>query len=158
MWPPAALVCWSTEHLASPSSVMWIAQPLWQRSRSQLPLPPGEKNQGRAQLLSAVGSLYTLEKKNHVKRMAFDLILVKCNLYRQHSKMLKENKFVCFSQTYLCSQVDVHEVIQVLLLPGISHKRKIKVKWQTVNKRAPKVKEYSHLCPHSLYRFWQALM
>lgn len=77
-------------------------------------------------------------------------------------------KNLFFSKIYQCSEMDVeiwmllHAVTQVcsshLLLPGISHKRKITVKWQMPSKLEYKVKEYFHLWPHSLHKFLHALM
>lgn len=145
----------------------WIAQPTWQRSRFQLPLPLGKKKTSLYTIY--VCSCFTVYiEKNLVKRMAFSLIGVKPNVYQQHSKTLKKWKKLIFSKTYHCSKMDVeiwmllHAVTQdcssQLLLPGISHKRKITVKWQMPSKLASKVKEYSHLWPHSLHEFLQALM
>lgn len=116
-----------------------------------------------------VCSCFTVHiEKNLVKRMAFSLIRVKHNVYQQHSKTFKKWKKLIFSKTYHYSKMDVeirmlsHAVTQVcsshLQLSGISHKRKITVKWQMPSKLASKVKEYSHLWPHSLHKFLQAGM
>lgn len=113
-----------------------------------------------------VCSCFTVHiEKNLIKR---GLIRVKHNVYQQHSKTFKKWKKLIFSKTYHCSKMDVeirmlsHAVTQVcsshLQLSGISHKRKITVKWQMPSKLASKVKEYSHLWPHGLHKFLQAGM